>query len=91
MILAMYLSCKTILAPPLVNADQIVCGIFRKICALISSLFLEIHKVFLRKSAIIKTQIFSESALADLIIVYLKTIFTIFIFTRLSQKRIISL
>ena len=38
--------------------------------ALISSLFLAIHKVFLQKSALIRTQIFSRSALADLIIVY---------------------
>ncbi|MCR5843059.1 MAG: hypothetical protein K6G66_03780, partial [Oscillospiraceae bacterium] len=42
------------------------CGIFRKICALISSLFLEVHKVHLRKSAIIRTQIFSKPALAAL-------------------------
>ena len=41
-------------------------GIFRKICALILSLFLEVHKVHLQKSAIIRTQIFSESALAAL-------------------------
>ena len=39
--------------PPQVNADQIICGASRIICALISSLFLAIHKVFLRKSAII--------------------------------------
>ena len=43
----------------------------RTICALISSLFLAIHKVFLRKNAFIRTQILSQSALADLIIVYL--------------------
>ena len=53
-----------------VNADQIAYGASRTICALISSLFLEIHKVFLRKSAIIRTQILSGFALADLIIVY---------------------
>ncbi|MCR5844693.1 MAG: hypothetical protein K6G66_12160, partial [Oscillospiraceae bacterium] len=41
-------------------------GIFRKNRALISSFFLEIHKVFLRKTAIIRTQFFSESALAAL-------------------------
>ena len=57
-------------ASPLVNADQIAFGIFRKNCALILSLFLAIHKVFLRKSAFIRTQFFSKSALADLIIVY---------------------
>ena len=48
------------------HTAQYVCGIFRQICALISSLFLEVHKVRLRKSAIIRTQIFSESALAAL-------------------------
>ncbi len=48
------------------NTAQFAFGIFWKICALISSLFLAIHKVFLRKSAIIRTQIFSESALAEL-------------------------
>ncbi|MGM9587380.1 MAG: hypothetical protein ACI3VA_07845 [Candidatus Limivicinus sp.] len=37
------------------------------------ALFLAIHKVFLQKSAIIRTQIFSRSALADLIIVYSST------------------
>ena len=42
----------------------------RIISALISSLFLVIHKVFLQKSAIIRTQILSQSTLADLIIVY---------------------
>ena len=58
-------------ANTLVNDDQFAFGIFRKICALILSLFLAIHKVFLRKSAFIRTQIFSQSALAELIIVYL--------------------
>ncbi|MBR0200296.1 MAG: hypothetical protein IJQ42_09050, partial [Oscillospiraceae bacterium] len=48
------------------------CGASRTICALISSLFLAIHKVFLRKSAFIRTQILSGFALADLIIVYLR-------------------
>ncbi|MBR6711284.1 MAG: hypothetical protein IKI81_07110, partial [Selenomonadaceae bacterium] len=48
------------------NTAQYACGIFRKICALISSLFLEVHKVHLQKSAIIRTQIFSGSALATL-------------------------
>ena len=48
------------------DTAQSAFGIFRKICALISSLFLAIHKVFTRKSAIIRTQIFSESALAVL-------------------------
>ena len=58
----------------MVNADSIACGIFRQICALISLLFLEIHhKVFLRKSTIIRTQIFPESALADRTIVYLRS------------------
>ena len=55
---------------PQVNADEIVIGILRTISALISSLFLAIHKVFLQKSAIIRTQILSQSALADFIIVY---------------------
>ncbi|MCR5844401.1 MAG: hypothetical protein K6G66_10640, partial [Oscillospiraceae bacterium] len=41
-------------------------GIFRKNCALILSLFLEIHRVFLRKTAFIRTQFFSKSALAEL-------------------------
>ena len=59
-------------ASPLVNADQIVIGILRIISALISSLFLAIHKVFLRKTAFIRTQILSQSALADLISVYLR-------------------
>ena len=59
------------LPPPLVNADQIACGASRTICALISSLFLAIHKVFLRKSAFIRTQILSGFALAVFIIVYL--------------------
>jgi len=53
-----------------VNADQIVIGILRIISALISSVFLAIHKVFLRKTAFIRTQILSQSALADLISVY---------------------
>jgi len=48
------------------NTAQYACGIFRKNRALISSLFLAIHKVFLRKSAIIRTRFFSESALAAL-------------------------
>ena len=48
------------------NTAQYACGIFRKNCAMISSLFLAIHKVFLRKSAIIRTRFFSESALAAL-------------------------
>jgi len=39
-------------------------------CALTSSLFLEIHKVCLRKSAIVRTQILSQFILDDLIIVY---------------------
>ncbi len=63
-------SVRTGAPSPQVNADQIVCGASRKICALISSLFLAIHKVFLRKSTIIRTHIFSGFALADLIIVY---------------------
>ena len=48
------------------NTAQFDCGISWKICALISSLFLEVHKVHLRKSAFIRTQIFSGSALAEL-------------------------
>ena len=48
------------------NTAQYACGIFRKNRALISSLFLAIHKVFLRKSAVIRTRFFSESALAAL-------------------------
>ena len=40
-----------------VNADQIAFGILRIICALILSLLLEIHTVFLQKSAFIRTQI----------------------------------
>jgi len=48
------------------NTAQYACGIFRKNRALISSLFLAIHKVFLQKSAIIRTRFFSESALAAL-------------------------
>ena len=55
-----------------VNAEQIACGDSRKICALISSLFLAIHKVFLQKSAFIRTKIFSRFTLAGLIIVYLQ-------------------
>ena len=51
---------------PYGNTAQYACGIFRKNRALISSLFLAIHKVFLRKSAIIRTRFFSESALAAL-------------------------
>ena len=37
------------------NTAQSACGISWKICALISSLFLEVHKVHLRKSAFIRT------------------------------------
>jgi hypothetical protein len=48
------------------NTAQYVCGIFRKNRAPILSLFLEIHKVFLRKTAFIRTRFFSESALAAL-------------------------
>ena len=40
------------------------------ICALPSPLFLEIHKVFLQKSVIARTQILSQSALAAWIAVY---------------------
>ncbi|MCR5843889.1 MAG: hypothetical protein K6G66_08020, partial [Oscillospiraceae bacterium] len=47
-------------------------GIFRKNHALILSLFLEIHKVFLRKTAFIRTRFFSESALAALCGIALK-------------------
>ena len=48
------------------NTAQSAFGISWKISALISSLFLEVHKVHLRKSAFIRTQIFSGSALAEL-------------------------
>ena len=48
------------------NTARYARGIFRKNRALISSFFLEMHKVFLRKAAIIRTQFFSESALAAL-------------------------
>lgn len=58
------------------NADPIAFGIFRTIRAPASSLFLAIHKVFLRKSAIAGTRILSESALADRIIVCLKGVFS---------------
>lgn len=57
---------------PFVNAESIARGVWRKICALISSLFLEIHKVFILKSVVIRTKIFSQSVLDDLIIVYLR-------------------
>ncbi len=46
------------LAFPKGNTAQYACGIFRKNRALISSLFLAIHKVFLLN------EFFSESALA---------------------------
>ena len=58
------------------NADPIAFGIFRTIRAPASSLFLAIHKVFLRKSAIAGTRILSESALADRIVVCLKGVFS---------------
>ena len=58
------------------NADPIAFGIFRTIRAPASSLFLAIHKVFLRKSAIAGTQILSKSALADRIVVCLKGVFS---------------
>ena len=45
------------------NTAQSAFGISWKICVLI---FLEVHKVHLRKSAFIRTQIFSGSALAEL-------------------------
>ena len=48
------------------NTTQSAFGISWKICALISSLFLEVHKVHLRKSAFVRIQIFSGSALAEL-------------------------
>ncbi|MBQ6928558.1 MAG: hypothetical protein IJQ36_09640, partial [Oscillospiraceae bacterium] len=51
-----------------------------KNCALTSSLFLEIHKVFLRKTAIARTQFFSGFALAELCgiaLIRLKTRFSI--------------
>ena len=54
------------------NADPFAFGIFRTIRAPASPLFLAIHKVFLRKSAIAGTRILSESALADRIVVCLK-------------------
>jgi hypothetical protein len=58
------------------NADPIAFGIFRTIRAPASSLFLAIHKVFLRKSAIAGTRILSKSALADRIVVCLKGVFS---------------
>ena len=58
------------------NADPIAFGIFRTIHAPASSLFLAIHKVFLRKSAIAGTRILSKSALADRIVVCLKGVFS---------------
>jgi len=53
---------------PLGNTAQFVFSASWKICALISSLFLEIHKVFLQKSAFTRpcAQIFSGFALAEL-------------------------
>ena len=48
------------------NTAQSSFGASRKNCALTSSLFLEIHKVFLRKTAIVRTQFFSGFALAEL-------------------------
>ncbi|MBQ6903044.1 MAG: hypothetical protein IJQ26_00855, partial [Lachnospiraceae bacterium] len=45
---------------------QYAFGASWKIRALIMSLFLEIHKVFLQKNAFIRTQIFSGFALAEL-------------------------
>ena len=48
------------------NTAQYGCGFFWKNQALILSLFLDIHKVCLRKTAIIRTRFFSESALAAL-------------------------
>jgi len=48
------------------NTAQSAIGASWKICALILSLFLEIHKVFLRKTAFIRTQIFSGFALVEL-------------------------
>ena len=48
------------------NTAQSAIGASWKNCALTSSLFLEIHKVFLRKSAIVRTQFFSGFALAEL-------------------------
>lgn len=51
------------------NAEQIGGGALRIICALILSLFLAMHKVWRQKSAFVRTQILSQFALADLIIV----------------------
>ena len=54
------------------SEDQANFGIFRKNCALILSLFLEIHRVFLRNTVFIRTQFFSKSALAELCGIALK-------------------
>ena len=54
------------------NTAQSAIGASWKIRALILSLFLEIHKVFLQKNAFIRTQIFSGFALAELCGVALK-------------------
>ena len=48
------------------NTAQSAFGAAWKIRALILSLFLAIHKVFLQKTAFIRTQIFSGFALAEL-------------------------
>jgi hypothetical protein len=48
------------------SAAQSALGASRKNRALISSLFLEIHKVFLRKTAFIRTRFFSGFALTEL-------------------------
>ena len=48
------------------NTAQSAFGASWNICVLILLLFLEIHKVILRKTVCIRTQIFSESALAAL-------------------------
>ena len=48
------------------NTAQSAFGASWKIRALILSLFLAIHKVFLQKTAFIRTQIFSGFALAEL-------------------------
>jgi hypothetical protein len=48
-----------------VNDALLTFGILRTICALASPLFIEIHKVFLLKSVIARTQILSQAALGE--------------------------
>jgi hypothetical protein len=45
-------------------------GILRTICALTSPLLLEIHKVFLQNSVIVRTQILSQAVLAEQVVAH---------------------